>query len=917
MGWLYVKLPDTSKLWYMGNSSSFDAFILPGGLAYFLTYFILTNNMVPINLPVNMEVSNAFQASIVAKDLKMYDAVTDTPARVQTSNLIAEIGQVSHIFSDKTGTLTQNVMRLVGVSLEGERWGVKVPDARVGGQPTEANVDSEETALGKRQIDLKVVFADLLQRIGSGSAAASDFLLVLALCHTVVIDKDDQGNPRYNAEGPDEEALVKAAATLGFKLESTDENVYRVRDPRGQVHEYDVLAVNAFNSDRKRMSVLVRKRGESQALLLLKGADSIVAERAVKVDAQIQKDLDAFAQSGLRTLLVARRVVSEGELAAWQADYTRAKSVVGPTRAAELDAVAEKLEKNLEIMGATAIEDALQEGVPETIEMLRRAGIKVWVLTGDKVDTAVNIGFSSRLLDADMHQIYLDGDDSAALEAKLDEYLGVLEQAAKEEAQAEGVVQVNLADWQTKTLALVCTGKAVEYLLAKQKGSAAVQKKFVALATVCAVVLACRVSPAQKALIVQAASSGTKGPGGMHLVSLAIGDGANDVAMIQQARIGVGISGKEGLQAANSADFAIAQFAYLQRLLFVHGRWAYYRTAILIAYVCISWQTLTWALFWYLFESFFAGQQVFSQTLYVSAFAWIACSSIIMFVAFFSRDISPETVLKFPQVYDTGRLNQLLGFKAVAEMFVRAFVYGSLLYVVGRQFLPYAADLDALGAGTYMMLIAIMTMRQCYLLVDWNYFAFLGIVIVFVLYVAIVSFVDLLYLDYITLFSQAAWPFAYASSGFVVGTLIVLEYFLAHYRREFHPTFQDVVQEIDRGYGPVASADGKRPPTAGKAAGDLAGVFAEAGSHMFVIPVKRIAAAWDRRFGANADVYRAEEEAKRKAHAKISKRVHHDDVRSSRDLRASPTGTVQSSSNPSFAQAGKMKPGFAYASPTA
>jgi phospholipid-transporting ATPase len=161
------------------------------------------------------------------------------------------------------------------------------------------------------------------------------------------------------------------------------------------------------------------------------------------------------------------------------------------------------------------------------------------------------------------------------------------------------------------------------------------------LAAACAVVLACRVSPAQKALVVRAASARRRFA--RPPVTLAIGDGANDVAMIQEARVGVGISGKEGLQAANSADFSIAQFRFLVPLMFKHGRWSYRRNAKLILYVCYSWQLLNWGIFFYSFQSMVSGQQVYVNTYYVTMFAWL-CNYIILGIAWFDKDLSYEMV---------------------------------------------------------------------------------------------------------------------------------------------------------------------------------------------------------------------------------------------------------------------------------
>jgi len=799
-------VPSTALMWYMDNTDTSDAFVLPGWLAYFITFTLLYANVVPISLYVIVEFTNALGAQMFDWDIEMYDPVTDTPARCKSTNLVSEIGQVSHIFSDKTGTLTQNVMRLVGVSAVGKRFGVKVPDAVSSGQQQTGVADDEETALGKRNINQREVFADLLREVEKGNETVCAFLLILAVCHTVVMDKDDAGNPRYNAEGPDEEALVKAAAALGFVLQSTDNTTYTVKDPRGKVHEFAVLATFGFTSDRKRMSLLVRNQG--QHWIFLKGADSVVIELAAGALApHLEPDLNAFAQSGLRTLLVARKRLTQAEADDVVRRYNDAKTVLGAARAQALDALGAEVEARLEVVGATAIEDALQEGVPETIALIRQANIAMWVLTGDKVDTAINIGFSSKLLDPDMHQILIDGADQGALVGRIDGILGALNSVGIQPPAHEGNGVAEFEVWDTsKELALVMTGKAIEQLLEKQRGTAETQRKLIALASMCSVVLACRVSPAQKALLVRAASKGARARGGRPPVTLAIGDGANDVAMIQEARVGVGISGKEGLQAVNSADFAIAQFRFLQRVLFVHGRWSYRRNAAVLLYVCYSWAVLNWVIVWYMFVSGFSGQQIYVVTYYVSLFPWI-CNTWIVIICAFNRDVAPSTVLANPRAYDVGRLNLDLNTEKVwGGMFLRSLVHGGLIYAVVAYARPVDDDLEVFGSMANLALIAVMFLRQIQILQTVTVLIVaLGIFFVVFFFVSI-SIIDLWFYtgNGPMLFTHDAW--GYMLALLLVGTILGLEYCVAGGKRLFAPRPTDVLMEVDRGYGGTAAS---------------------------------------------------------------------------------------------------------------
>lgn len=833
---LFTGVQATKDIWYFGFTETTEIFILPGPFAFALTFFVIFGNLVPIDLYVVFEIATGVQSWMLVRDLQMYDPVTDTPAGSKSTNLISEIGQVSHVFSDKTGTLTQNVMRLVGCSLEGRRFGVKVPDA-VSLDKTDngalGRADEEETMLGKRNLNIREVFADLMREVSNPNVV--EFLTVLSVCHTVVMDVDEEGKPRYNAEGPDEEALVKAAAALGFVLKNTEDNTYEIYEENRSVsRKFQVLGINGFNSDRKRMSIVVRDLSSGETVLMLKGADSIVAERTPTGSAppKLQSDLDAFAQAGLRTLLVAKRALSQSEADAFVKEYNEARLLIGKAKTDALDACADKIERNLSIIGATAIEDALQEGVPETIKMLRDAGIKVWVLTGDKVDTAVNIGFSSKLLDPEMHQILVDGSDTDSLVKQLDEYYNVLSDVAKSEG-----VKDDAQEWESKSLALVLTGKAVEYLLAKQKGTVESQSKLITVANACSVVLACRVSPAQKALIVRAATQSARRRGGRPIVSLAIGDGANDVAMIQEAKVGVGISGKEGLQAVNSADFSIAQFKFLQRLLFVHGRWSYRRNSTLLMFVCYSWQTLNWPIFFYMFYCLFSGQQIYYQTFYITLFAWLT-HYIPLAAAWFDRDLSPETVFQNPRSYDLGRLNALLSPNHIAVgVFARALIHSGVMFLVLIATFPPWLDISVFGATFYLGLIVVVQLRECMNLISWTWLIFLAWLIFLFFFPVGVSIVDIVFGDGAIL-PGPAFPNAFQSTLLVYGIIVLIEYATDGFRRVMFPTNTERLMEVDRGYG-----DRKTRPFM-HGIGILGEVAGEGVDRTIYLPAKKVGAAF-------------------------------------------------------------------------
>ena len=515
-----------------------------------LTYWVLYSNLVPISLFVTVELVKYYQAFLINNDLDIYYADTDTPAICRTSSLVEELGQIEYIFSDKTGTLTCNVMQFRQCSIGGVQYAETVPEDR--------------RAVGDNDIngfyDFNRLRANLVDH--TSRSAIHHFLAMLATCHTVIPErKDEKSEIKYQAASPDEGALVEGAAMLGYK--------FVARKPRaviiqigGQEFEYELLAVCEFNSTRKRMSTIFRCP-DGKIRIYCKGADTVILERLARenpvVDVTLQH-LEDYATEGLRTLCLAMREVPDQEFREWQQVFDKAATTVGGNRAEELDKAAEIIEHDFFLLGATAIEDRLQDGVPDTIHTLQTAGIKIWVLTGDRQETAINIGMSCKLISEDMTLLIVNEDNSTATRDNLAKKL-------------DAVRNQSATGTELESLALIIDGKSLTFALEKD-----MEKLFLDLAVACKAVVCCRVSPLQKALVVKLVKRHLKA------LLLAIGDGANDVSMIQAAHVGVGISGVEGLQAARSADVAIGQFRYLRKLLLVHGAWSYQRISRVILY---------------------------------------------------------------------------------------------------------------------------------------------------------------------------------------------------------------------------------------------------------------------------------------------------------------------------------------------
>ena len=531
-----------------------------------VTYWVLFSALVPISLFVTVELVKYWHGILINDDLDIYYDKTDTPATCRTSSLVEELGMVEYVFSDKTGTLTCNQMEFRQSSIAGIQYADIVPEDR-----RAANLDDPEMAI----LDFKQLRSNLAE--GHQTAAAIDhFLTLLAICHTVIPEMDEKGSIKYQAASPDEGALVAGALELGYKFTARKPKAVII-EAAGQEQEYELLAVCEFNSTRKRMSAIYRCP-DGKIRCYCKGADTVILERLndqnPHVDATL-RHLEEYASDGLRTLCLAMREIPEQEFRDWYKIFDAAATTVGGNRAEELDKAAEIIEHDLFLLGATAIEDRLQDGVPETIHTLQQANIKVWVLTGDRQETAINIGMSAKLLSEDMMLLIVNEDSAAATRDNLQKKLDAIR------TQGDGTIEMD-------SLALVIDGKSLTYALEKD-----LDKLFLELAVMCKAVICCRVSPLQKAMVVKVVKKYQK-----QSILLAIGDGANDVSMIQAAHIGVGISGVEGLQAARSADVSIGQFKYLRKLLLVHGAWSYQRVSKTIMFSFYKNITLYMTQFW-------------------------------------------------------------------------------------------------------------------------------------------------------------------------------------------------------------------------------------------------------------------------------------------------------------------------------
>lgn len=346
----------------------------------------------------------------------------------------------------------------------------------------------------------------------------------------------------YKAESPDEKALVGAARDVGYAFLERKRNSLTF-DLLGKTITFELLHMLPFDSTRKRMSIVVRRPSPwNDVVIYSKGADNIIFERLAEgQDSLIERTrrhIEEYSNEGLRTLLLAQRVLSESEYDQWAEGYQKASTSI-ENRDEQMEAAEDYIERGLSLLGATAIEDKLQEDVPDCIASLRAAGIKLWVLTGDKLETAINIGFAASLLTRTMTLWTIRGGFPKDVVGKfLLAAGGILgyELVNGEDLDDTDVVVPPEQESQQTLHALVIDGLALKHILDHPRA----RRYLLRVSTFCQSVICCRVSPLQKAQVVHFVKRGHR------TVCLAIGDGANDVSMIQEADVGVAIAGKEG-----------------------------------------------------------------------------------------------------------------------------------------------------------------------------------------------------------------------------------------------------------------------------------------------------------------------------------------------------------------------------------
>ncbi len=951
----------------------------------FLTFFVAYSHMIPISLYVALEIVKIIQGLLIKYDNEIYDFGIDKPAICRSTDLIEELGQVEFIFSDKTGTLTQNSMILKKVYINGKVYGsmqdehpetqhsingdmsifkkLKISNNEI--QTPQNNLNNENKSNFEKSINNKdailsdnsknknnnnnniktfsqqaafmmnklninkkntdeenfnsnnnntfnnlveqgnflkidqikesknnvnkkdnsilntnnnaykdnnkvlinseelklsnidrgkninsisnikysiIPFAATIADIELDKKVLINFFYLLTLCHSCFPEKNKEGKIIYQGASPDDIALIKGAQQMGFEYCEKEFSEMTIKNHiYNNEKKFDLKVELPFDSDRKRMSVIVKNKENKNYLLLSKGADTTMLSRMnldlIELE-EINRVIKVLSKEGLRVLVIGSRQLSEKEYNSWFKIYSEDRN-----NGKDLNKLYERIECNINFMGLTAIEDKLQDGVPDTIYTLLTCNIRVWVLTGDKQDTAEEIAKSCKLINENMSIIYLLNDaNGKSPKQKLLELIekyglkpeirqgkfnskksdikrekcdfnkinentnkkvseqeiiqsGNINQGSKinkyennscifnnkinseffdlvkeskilkikkdlseskklvnyksenerrssynnafidDEIFFEEIIDLEyitkkIRKKEGKDISLIIDGVTLEEILQDKKLSYLFFKISIAAKSV----ICCRVSPKQKSKVVQLVKKYGK------WVTLSIGDGANDVPMIMEAHIGVGIQGKEGTQAVRSADFSVGQFRFLEKLLLIYGRIGYMKISKFICYYFYKNIILVFTEIFFAFSNGFSGQIYFVDylsTLYNALFTSWPC--VLTFS--FEKDLDLAIIKKFPILYVAGQKNYFFNLKIFWGYILYAIFHGFICFYVPNLGLLNSNNESGItfnhwykSTTSFSLVIAIVTFKLMVISDFWNGLNIFSTIISIILY---------------------------------------------------------------------------------------------------------------------------------------------------------------------------------------
>jgi phospholipid-translocating ATPase len=673
-------------------------------------YLILFSTIIPISLRVNLDMGKTVYAYFIQHDQGIPGTV------VRTSTIPEDLGRIEYLLSDKTGTLTQNEMQLrkihVGtVAYAGEAMEevAAYVDQVLG---TAAGADSRPSELGsttktRREIGVRV----------------RDLVLALALCHNVTPTTDQVGGERvtsYQASSPDEIAIVEFTESVGLRVFQRDREsiVLQSVSTGAIVVRAEIKDIFPFTSDSKRMGIIVQilshlpgLSSKDELWFFQKGADTVMTS-IVSTNDWLDEETANMAREGLRTLVVGRKRLSHQQYDTFSSDYADASLALQDRDAGMAAVIKRHLEHDLELLGVTGVEDRLQKDVKPSLELLRNAGVKIWMLTGDKIETARCVAVSARLV-ARGQQIYT---------------------MAKLKSKQAGKDALDVMRNQTESCLLI-DGDSLALMLTQFRS------EFIGVAVQLPAVIACRCSPTQKADVALLIRQYTKKR------VCCIGDGGNDVSMIQAADVGIGIVGKEGRQASLAADFSIEQFCYLTKLLVWHGRNSYKRSAKLAQFIIHRGLIISVCQTMYNIAGHFDPKGLFKDWLmvgYATVYTMMPVFSLVL-----DTDVDEHLANLYPELYKELKSGKSLSYKTFFT-WVLVSVYQGIIIQGLSQLLVHEIDGKRMLSVSFTVLILNELIMVAVAVTTWHPIMILCIVGTAAFYGASVPFLgDYFDLEYV------------------------------------------------------------------------------------------------------------------------------------------------------------------------
>uniref|UniRef100_A0A7N5JQE4 Phospholipid-transporting ATPase n=1 Tax=Ailuropoda melanoleuca TaxID=9646 RepID=A0A7N5JQE4_AILME len=717
-------------------------------------FLLLFSYIIPISLRVNLDMGKAAYGWMIMKDESIPGTV------VRTSTIPEELGRLVYLLTDKTGTLTQNEMVFKRLHLGTVSYGADTMDeiqSHLRNPYSQMQSQASGNTTGSTPPRKAQSSAPKVRK--SVSSRVHEAVKAIALCHNVTpvyepragvtgeaeyaeADQDfSDGNRTYQAASPDEVALVQWTESVGLTLVSRDLASVQLRTPGGQILTYCILQMFPFTSESKRMGVIVRDESTAEITFYMKGAD-VAMSSIVQYNDWLEEECGNMAREGLRTLVVAKRALTEEQYQDFESRYSQAKLSIHD-RALKVAAVVESLEREMELLCLTGVEDQLQADVRPTLEMLRNAGIKIWMLTGDKLETATCIAKSSHLVSRtqDIHIF--------------------------RPVTNRGEAHLELNAFRRKhDCALVISGDSLEVCLKYY------EHELVELACQCPAVVCCRCSPTQKAHIVKLLQqhAGRR--------TCAIGDGGNDVSMIQAADCGIGIEGKEGRQASLAADFSITQFRHIGRLLMVHGRSSYKRSAALGQFVMhrgliiSTMQAVFSSVFYFASVPLYQG---FLMVGYATLYTMFPVFSLVL-----DQDVKPEMAMLYPELYKDLTKGRSLSFKTfLVWVLISIYQGGILMY---GALLLFESEFVHVVAISFTALILTELLMVALTVRTWHWLMAVAEVLSLGCYVASLAFLN----EYFDVAFITTVTFVWKVSAITVVSCLPL-YVLKYLKRKLSP----------------------------------------------------------------------------------------------------------------------------------